>query len=161
MITSKPLSLVVQLLRLQQMWPAGRGDIRSSAEGRRLRWHQSIRPHALCGLYEIELRFAEGHRPLVLVKAPDLKSLASGRKLPHTFADVDDLPSLCLWWKNDWRNTQLVASTVIPWTAEWFWFFEHWLSTGEWLGGGTHPVKVVPPNILSATQPTPAIKNAA
>ena len=29
--------------------------------------------------------------------------------------------------------------TLIPWTAEWLWYFEDWLATGVWSGGGEHP----------------------
>ena len=39
---------------------------------------------------------------------------------------------------------------IVPWAAEWFWFFEHWLVTGEWLGGGSHPVPIVPPGQTAA-----------
>jgi hypothetical protein len=31
-----------------------------------------------------------------------------------------------------------LAMTVIPWISEWLYFYELWLVTGEWLGGGTH-----------------------
>ena len=29
-----------------------------------------------------------------------------------------------------------VAETTMPWAAEWLFFFELWLATDEWLGGG-------------------------
>lgn len=34
---------------------------------------------------------------------------------------------------------KLLADTIIPWTVEWLYFYELWLATGEWLGGGEHP----------------------
>jgi hypothetical protein len=37
------------------------------------------------------------------------------------------------------RGWMLLAYTVVPWTSEWLVFYELWLITGEWLGGGTHP----------------------
>ena len=33
----------------------------------------------------------------------------------------------------------LIAETIIPWAAEWLFFFEGWLIDGHWAGGGTHP----------------------
>lgn len=32
-----------------------------------------------------------------------------------------------------------IANTIIPWTIEWLYYYELWLATGEWLGGGDHP----------------------
>lgn len=145
MTREKPLSLVAQHLMLVRTWPGGRGFIAPSSEGRRLRWYQTIRPHVLCGRYEIELRYAENHLPVILVRAPNIQLLAGDRRLPHVYPSVDGLPSLCLWWKGDWKPSRPVATTIIPWAAEWFWFFEQWLASGEWMGGGTHPVEFAPP----------------
>ena len=33
----------------------------------------------------------------------------------------------------------LIANTTLPWTAEWLFFYELWLVTGEWDGGGHWP----------------------
>ncbi len=89
---------------------------------------------------------------MVLVRAPDIEGLAGGRALPHTFDKIDGLPVLCLWWQRDW-NRGMPLTTLIAWAAEWFWFFEYWLETGEWLGGGSHPVKFTPPTSRSDPQP--------
>jgi hypothetical protein len=29
--------------------------------------------------------------------------------------------------------------TIVPWAALWLFFFEEWLATDEWKGGGVHP----------------------
>lgn len=29
--------------------------------------------------------------------------------------------------------------TVVPWTSLWLFYFEDWLDSGEWRGGGMHP----------------------
>jgi hypothetical protein len=146
MIKHRPLQLAAQLYLLQKLYPAGHGAISHSLNGRRLRWFQEVRPHVLGGRYAIELRLVEQNSPEVLVHSPDIRALAGGRKLPHRYAEVDGLPSLCLWWLGDWKSWYPVATTVIPWAGEWFWFYEYWLITGEWLGGGTHPVEIVPPS---------------
>jgi len=145
MMTTKPLPLVVQLMLLRKHVPEGRGQISASPKGRQLRWFQSMRPHVLGATYQIELQYAEAHRPLVLVLSPDIQALAGDRKLPHTFATENGKPSLCLWFREDWNFSQPVVTTVIPWAAEWFWFFEHWLVTGEWLGGGRHDTPIALP----------------
>lgn len=30
----------------------------------------------------------------------------------------------------------LISDTIIPWVADWLLYYELWLATGEWLGGG-------------------------
>ncbi|WP_258193290.1 hypothetical protein [Paraburkholderia sp. BL25I1N1] len=32
-----------------------------------------------------------------------------------------------------------LADTHLAWTVEWLGYFEEWLVTGEWAGGGYHP----------------------
>jgi hypothetical protein len=33
-----------------------------------------------------------------------------------------------------------IADTIIPWTSEWLFFYELWLASGEWHGGGHDPL---------------------
>jgi hypothetical protein len=33
----------------------------------------------------------------------------------------------------------LIDQTFVPWTALWLFYFEDWLTTNEWRGGGEHP----------------------
>src|SRR5208337_144391 len=44
---------------------------------------------------------------------------------------------LCLYdpRDDDWRSANSIADTIIPWAAEWLFFFEAWLLTGVWSGG--------------------------
>jgi hypothetical protein len=32
----------------------------------------------------------------------------------------------------------LIATTLIPWTALWLYYYELWLDTGKWLGPSSH-----------------------
>ncbi|MEZ5659385.1 MAG: hypothetical protein R3E83_12920 [Burkholderiaceae bacterium] len=32
-----------------------------------------------------------------------------------------------------------IADTIVPWTYEWLFYFEEWLVSDEWKGGGRHP----------------------
>lgn len=34
---------------------------------------------------------------------------------------------------------QIIADSIIPWTQEWLYFYEIWLATGNWCGGGHGP----------------------
>jgi hypothetical protein len=33
----------------------------------------------------------------------------------------------------------MIANTIVPWSVLWLFYFEDWLCTGEWSGGGVHP----------------------
>lgn len=32
-----------------------------------------------------------------------------------------------------------IANTILPWTSLWLYYYEIWLGTGKWEGGGDHP----------------------
>jgi hypothetical protein len=63
--------------------------------------------------------------------------------LPHVYrSDLDrSLPYLCLFSPSlrEWGVTDLIAETTIFWTNEWLYFYEGWLVTKKWRGGGRHP----------------------
>lgn len=145
MIRSRKLTPAAQCYGLQIRYPLGRGRLLN--HGRRMRWVCELQPHPLCGRYLIEIRLEQDGLPDVLVLSPNLTDLAGGRELPHTYSPVDGHPSLCLWWQRDWHRGMAISDTIVPWAAEWLWFFEHWLVTGEWLGGGSHPTPVTPPAV--------------
>jgi hypothetical protein len=45
---------------------------------------------------------------------------------------------LCLHFpKNkEWTPRMPIAKTIVPWISDWLFYYESWLVTGEWLGGG-------------------------
>lgn len=75
----------------------------------------------------------------VFVIDPNIRDLKKKLPIPHLYPDG----SLCLCYPNynEWSAEDLWADTLIPWTCLWLYFFELWLATGEWLGGGIHPGK--------------------
>lgn len=36
----------------------------------------------------------------------------------------------------EWNSGMLIANTIIPWASGWLFFYEFWLATGQWFGGG-------------------------
>jgi hypothetical protein len=73
---------------------------------------------------------APERRPSVWVDAPTLHPNA-----PHRFPD----DSLCLYDPKDpldqrWHSQVPLALTIVPWTAEWLFFYELWLESGTWHG---------------------------
>ena len=65
---------------------------------------------------------------------PALSSPWPGKPLPHMY----DQKTLCLYYPaaREWRPDQLIATTIVPWTTTWLFFYEVWCMTGEWRGGG-------------------------
>ncbi len=35
-------------------------------------------------------------------------------------------------------NASHKITEIIPWISEWFYYYENWLVTAKWLGGGIH-----------------------
>lgn len=67
----------------------------------------------------------------------------TGERPPHIYSNKTDPqnPWLCLYDPRErlWRPDESIAETIIPWTCDWLFFFEGWLTTGKWEGGGRHP----------------------
>jgi hypothetical protein len=95
-----------------------------------------IRPTEGSRLYNVRITYRSGHSPRVYVESPELLSNANREAPPHRFS----LPGnpLCLYYGTNWEWTphQYLADTIIPWTSEYLLFYELWLATGHWLGGG-------------------------
>jgi hypothetical protein len=135
-----PIPTVAQ--RALELRAIGLPGARASYRGQELNFHAGIAPGNFGRLYRCLLRvLPDGARPDMIVVEPDLALLAGRRKIPHTYAYKGKGTCLCLWWpkKRDWVPQMKFADTLIPWTAEWLYYFEIWLKTGEWAGGGVHP----------------------
>lgn len=131
-----PLTVAQQLLNL-------RGDPSVPGEGtlRRggLTWRCDLQPTPLSRTYKVRIDYQQGKTPQVFVDHPNLVDLAGGKPLPHVY---DQSPTrLCLYMPayEEWHGGMLLSRTVVQWAMLWFFFFEEWLASGEWKGGGEHP----------------------
>lgn len=119
--------------------PGARISLRS---GRELQYRFSISPGEFSRTYDCLLRTAPDARaPEMPVLHPDLSALAGDCAPPHIYPYRGPGTKLCLWWpkQREWQPQMTLANTYIPWTSEWLWYFELWLATGVWDGGGEHP----------------------
>lgn len=110
--------------------------------GRALRYRFRLAPSDFGRIYECELRLTPGsHPPEMFVLSPDLTTLADEAALPHVYSNNGPGTKLCLWLprQREWLPQMSLVDTYIAWTAEWLWYFEDWLTTGVWAGGGEHP----------------------
>lgn len=130
------------LTAAQQYWGLQRSAL-STGVGRlrrnQLRWEFAAQPTPLARTYRVRIDYEFGDTPLVHVVHPDLVDLAGGRRLPHVYRQKP--PRLCLYLPRagEWQPHMLLVDTIVPWSILWLFYFEDWLETNEWQGGGVHP----------------------
>lgn len=126
-------------LREQRMWmmklhPGFRCWL-SKCKGRTvLVCRGQVQPTPINSSYRVRIEYAIPGRPRVWVEEPKLRRRTIEERIPHTFAD--DCPCL---FRSDYRSDIPLATTIVPWLYYWLFFYESWLVTGVWQGGGAHP----------------------
>ena len=87
----------------------------------------------------MRIEFAQGSIPETYVDAPDLQALAGERAIPHLYGH--NPPKLCLYLPKtyEWQPQMRLDLTVVPWSVLWLFYFEEWLLSDDWKGGGMHP----------------------
>lgn len=84
-------------------------------------------------------------QPRVQVLSPTLEAHEDYEEgpIPHVYLNrtEPDLPFLCLFdpYAPEWTPADLIAATTLRWTARYLFFYEGWLATKRWHGGGRHP----------------------
>lgn len=129
------LSLAQQHLWLRHADPKGRGVLRPGA----LVWTFDATPTPTSRRYRLRLTLTQTGMPSTVVLEPDLRALANGRRLPHVYRETP--VELCLWLprRREWHHGLTLASTMLPWAHLWLAYFEEWLVSDQWQGGGEHP----------------------
>lgn len=130
------ITVAQQLMGLRRACPDGHGSIIHVGE---LQWDYETQPTPISRIYKIRIRYRLEKSPKIFVISPNLRDLADERKIPHLYDQA--LQRLCLYLPRtgEWSTTKWLADTVIPWVNLWLYYFEDWLQTNEWRGGGEHP----------------------
>lgn len=102
-----------------------------------LLWDGAIIPTPLSNEYMVHVKYKVGESPGVYVKKPILQRYGDS-PLPHVYDAKNQ--KLCIYYPGEWKPTMHISDTIVPWASEWLLFYELWLTAGEWLGGGVHPV---------------------
>lgn len=132
----KPLTAAQQFINVRGN-PVCRGN--GVLQAGRFTWRYSATPTPISRVYDLRIEFRQGTRPEIFVDGPDLHVLAGGRRIPHLYQQKP--PKLCLYRPKmqEWQSWMRLDQTVVPWTALWLFYFEEWLASDEWKGGGEHP----------------------
>jgi hypothetical protein len=134
----KPIPIAIQALNIKKMFP---GTKVMNQRDQSLTWTHTLTPSPLGDHYDIKLVYQITDRPRIYVTNPNPLAFAKDEtKLPHCYEQKKQ--HLCLYYPDgtEWNKSMLLATTVIPWAYEWLYHYEIWLGTGEWTGGGVHPV---------------------
>ena len=113
---------------------AGTGRLHATG----LIWDYCDRPTPLSREYSMRVTFQRGETPDVFVLSPDLEKLAGDRPLPHVYRDPLRL-CLTLPGTREWTGAMRIDQTFVPWATTWLYYFEEWLVSDNWKGGGEHP----------------------
>jgi hypothetical protein len=127
-VRQKPLTPAEQAYFLKLQFPG----FRVLTVRNELRCVGTLQPTATSEVYKIELEYRVPLRPQVRVLQPPLRLAPGKTKLPHVFGRHD----LCLHLSEDWHPDRRISEFIIPWISLWLVFYEFWVLTGEWLGGG-------------------------
>lgn len=129
------LTLSQQLLFLRAN-PSIEGE--GTVRAKKLTWLMAVQPTALARTYRACITYLPGETPSVQIVEPSLELLANGRALPHVYRSP---LRLCLYLPGagEWKATKRLDQTIVPWTYLWLYYFEDWLGTDDWKGGGRHP----------------------
>lgn len=135
MIKKQEIPLIVQANKLQLYFPDSKCSIKQNI----LVWKGYLQPTHLSPKYLIKVVYQREKHPNVYVLEPKPLILAEGKsKLEHVYDTTKQ--HLCIYYKKakEWNESKFIAETIIPWTSEWLFHYEIWVTTGTWHGGGIH-----------------------
>lgn len=100
-------------------------------------WQGDFTPTPLSYTYRLKIEYQKGNYPKVYIVNPKPLPLAAGAsKLPHTYDSKKQ--RICLFKPDlwEWTSSMSIADTIVHWAVLWMFFYESWVCTGKWLGGG-------------------------
>lgn len=132
------LSLLQQKFALIAMYKGAKVSIDKGV----LWWYGEARPSPLSRIYSVIIKYDGSDDPVTWVVGSELRNLKH-EDFPHKY-DIkpeENIVRLCLFLPGarEWTKQKAIANTVVPWAIEWLYFYEVWLATGVWYGGGQHP----------------------
>lgn len=137
-IKNQPIPLIKQKAALCSAYKGTTCKI--DKKRKELFWSGKIRPTAFSKEYSAYVLYKVGTIPTVWIIGDELEKIDSP-DFPHNYHVNAEKKAvhICLYRHLEFNSCLTLANTIIPWTVEWLYYYELWLATGEWLGGGEHP----------------------
>jgi hypothetical protein len=132
----KPMTLTLaqQRMGVSSNWPG----FRYSGNHKIGIWIGSLNPGDLYEIYQVKIEYRPGLRPKLTVLSPKLCKRDDQSRIPHVYSG--DHPCVYFPTTGEWHPGKLIAKTIIPWLSSWLYYYEVWLVTGKWKGGGIEHV---------------------
>jgi len=108
-------------------------------------WTKEFSPTPLSDTYTLKIEYHVGYYPKSYIIKPKPLALADGAtRLPHTYDTKQQ--RLCLFQPDyrEWTSSMPIADTIVHWAVLWMFYYESWVCTGKWLGGGIGNWDVTP-----------------
>ena len=103
-------------------------------------WDFEIKPSNFSRVYRISLRWNfNDASPKVYILNDEIHQIAKEKTIPHLYCQKKI--ELCLYYpsSNGFSTKDPLCKTIVSWTYLWILYYEEWLYSGEWKGGGIHP----------------------
>lgn len=131
-------TVIEQLMELKKKYVVVKDNLKHNSFSCQL----LVRPTSLSIEYSLKVVFEPDQKvpfSVYVVNPKPLKLAEGATRLEHVYDNQKQ--RLCLYrpGKKQWDRSMLLSETAIPWAIEWLYFYEIWVSTGKWLGGGEHP----------------------
>ncbi len=133
----KNLSLQQQFLNLKSCLLSKNG--KGQLHRKYFYWEFDVILSPLSQIYRVLIIFHINSTPKIYVLNNDVLEVSKNREIPHLY-DKKKV-QLCLYYPsyNEWNKTMPLCNTIVSWTHLWLSYYEEWLYSGEWKGGGKHP----------------------
>ncbi len=130
----KKINIPIQFANVKKEYP----QFKTSISKDTLLIEGHLQPTPRSGFYHFKLRYFIGQRPKIKIIKPDLTRNFKNEKIPHLYSGNE----LCLYYPKhkEFDSNCKISEYIIPWISLWLYYYEIWHITGEWLGGGIHPV---------------------
>lgn len=99
----------------------------------------TLQPTPMSREYRVLIVYISGYQPYTYVLHPNIVDIADNKPLPHVYSQSNQ--RLCLTYPSDheWTKGMLITKTYLPWISMWLYYYEEWLLSNKWKGGGKHP----------------------
>lgn len=131
LLVAKPLSQQAQAIKIK--WPG----FAVTVTGNMLKAVGDLQPTARSVTYTVQIAYQLGDSPDITLLNPKIEKNFKGEMPEHLYSKE----RLCLYRPiyGEFKPSDLISETIIPWIALWLYHYEVWHITGDWLGGGEHP----------------------